>query len=84
MLKLGIDFHRSHKTIRTSQVSELPADLRGTWTKQRRFALTWRLVKDLRPSKLLTKKVDPRDAKEAYEELLRGDQVSIAFDYHGS
>jgi threonine dehydrogenase-like Zn-dependent dehydrogenase len=80
-LKLGIDFHRSHKTIRTSQVSDLPAELRQTWTKQRRFDLVWEVLRDMRPSRLLTKKAAPSDAKEVYEELSRGEQVSVAFDY---
>eukprot|EP00977_Amphora_coffeiformis_P007019 scaffold1519_cov166-Amphora_coffeaeformis.AAC.19 len=80
-LKLGIEFHRSHKTIRTSQVSELPAELRETWTKKRRFDLVWHILKDLRPSKLLTRKASPSEAKDMYEGLSRGDQVSVAFDY---
>ena len=49
ILRLGIDFHRSHKTIQTSQVSTIPAALTGLWTKERRFALTWDLVRDLQP-----------------------------------
>ena len=80
-LKLGIDFHRSHKTIRTSQVSEIPAALRETWTKKRRFDLVWHILKDIRPSKLLTIKAAPREAKDVYEGLSRGDHVSVAFDY---
>ena len=80
-LKLGIDFHRSHKTIRTSQVSELPAELRETWSKKRRFDLVWQILKDLRPSKLLTKRAAPSEAKDMYEGLSRGEQVSVAFDY---
>jgi threonine dehydrogenase-like Zn-dependent dehydrogenase len=46
-LKLGIEFHRSHKTIVTSQVSEIKAELSGLWTKQRRFGLTWELVRQI-------------------------------------
>ena len=80
-LHLGIDFHRSHKTIKTSQVSELPAELRQTWTKERRFDLAWGLLKDLQPSRLLTKVALPKDAKQIYEELNKGSQVAVAFDY---
>ena len=32
-LRLGIDVHRSHKTLITSQVSEVPAELSGLWSK---------------------------------------------------
>jgi threonine dehydrogenase-like Zn-dependent dehydrogenase len=38
-LKLGIDFHRSHKTLKASQVSEIPAELRMTWSKERHSTL---------------------------------------------
>jgi threonine dehydrogenase-like Zn-dependent dehydrogenase len=80
-LKLGMDFHRSHKTIQTSQVSELPAALTGLWTKQRRFALTWELVKQIRPSRLVTKRTTLNKAQEAYEALSNGTEIAVAFDY---
>jgi len=81
-LKLGIDFHRSHKTIQTSQVSEIPANLRELWTKERRFAYTWDLVKQLRPGQLLTKVLPLERAQEAYEALDKGTELAIAFNYH--
>jgi threonine dehydrogenase-like Zn-dependent dehydrogenase len=80
-LKLGIDFHRSHKTIQTSQVSEIPAELSQLWTKERRFAYTWDLVKQLRPSRLLTKVLPLDSAQEAYEALDNGTEIAIAFNY---
>ena len=80
-LKLGIDFHRSHKTIQTSQVSEIPAKLSQLWTKERRFAYTWDLVKQLRPSRLLTKVLPLDSAQEAYEALDNGTEIAIAFNY---
>jgi len=80
-LKLGIDFHRSHKTIQTSQVSEIPANLSKLWSKQRRFEYTWDLVKQLRPSQLLTKILPLESAQEAYEALDDGTEIAIAFDY---
>ena len=81
LLKLGIDFHRSHKTIQTSQVSEIPAKISKLWSKQRRFAYTWDLVKQLRPSRLLTKILPLENAQEAYEALDNGTEIAIAFDY---
>jgi threonine dehydrogenase-like Zn-dependent dehydrogenase len=78
-LKLGIDFHRSHKTIRTSQVSDIPADLLGTWNKERRFRLTWELVKRIRPSVLLTKTTTLDKASTAYEALDQGREIAVAF-----
>eukprot|EP00536_Pseudo-nitzschia_multiseries_P001520 jgi/Psemu1/181198/e_gw1.19.158.1 len=80
-LKLGIDFHRSHKTIQTSQVSEIPAELSRLWSKERRFAYTWDLVKQIRPSRLLTKLLTLEDAQEAYEALDNGTEIAVAFDY---
>jgi len=80
-LKLGIDFHRSRKTIKASQVSEIPPELRGLWTKERRFALAWELMKLIRPSRLITKTVTLDQAQEAYELLDRGDEISVSFRY---
>jgi threonine dehydrogenase-like Zn-dependent dehydrogenase len=80
-LHLGIDFHRSHKTIQTSQVSTIAAPLQGLWSKERRFALAWELVQQIRPSKLLTKRVSLNQAQEAYEALDKGTEIAVAFDY---
>jgi threonine dehydrogenase-like Zn-dependent dehydrogenase/FMN phosphatase YigB (HAD superfamily) len=80
-LKLGIDFHRSHKTITTSQVSEIKAELSGLWTKERRFALTWELVKTIRPSRLITLRTSLDNAQQAYDALDKGNEIAVAFDY---
>lgn len=80
-LKLGIDFHRSHKTIQTSQVSEIPASLSTLWTKKRRFDLTWDLVRQIQPSRLVTKTMSLADAQQAYEALASGKEIAVAFEY---
>lgn len=80
-LKLGIDFHRSHKTIKTSQVSEIPAELTALWSKERRFALTWELVRQIRPSRLITRRTSLQDAKAAYDALDQGKEISVSFSY---
>lgn len=80
-LKLGIDFHRSHKTIKTSQVSTIPGELKTLWSKERRFELTWDLVKSLRPSKLITRKVTLDESQLAYELLDQGKEIAISFVY---
>lgn len=80
-LKLGIDFHRSHKTVQTSQVSEIPARLSKLWSKERRFKLTWELVRELRPSQLLTTTLPLNQAQAAYEALDHGKEIAIAFHY---
>jgi threonine dehydrogenase-like Zn-dependent dehydrogenase len=80
-LKLGIDFHRSHKTIKTSQVSAIPAELTTLWSKERRFALTWDLVILLRPHKLITRTVTLDEAQIAYEKLDKGEEIAVSFTY---
>lgn len=81
ILKLGIDFHRSEKTIMASQVSTIPPALAGLWSKDRRFSLTWALVKLLKPSHLITKYVSLDEAQHAYEQLDRGEESVVCFKY---
>jgi threonine dehydrogenase-like Zn-dependent dehydrogenase len=81
-LNLGTAFHRSHKTLIASQVSRIPGHLQMTWTKPRRFALAWELLRAIRPSKhLLTKVVEIEDAQAAYELLNEGKEIAIAIKY---
>jgi len=81
-LDLGsLDFHRSHKTLKASQVSEIPADMGATWTKQRRFSLAWELVRQLKPSRLITRFVTLSEAQRAYEALDKGDEIAVVFKY---
>ncbi len=82
VLKLGIDFHRSDKTIVSSQVSTIPPNLQGLWTKNRRFSFTWALVKSLRPSRLIAKYSSLDEAQQVYEQLDKGEEVVICFKYH--
>jgi threonine dehydrogenase-like Zn-dependent dehydrogenase len=81
-LRLGIDFHRSHKLLQTSQVSEIPAELRTTWSKQRRFDLTWDLVREIQPSRrLLTRRAKLHEVQDVYEALDAGREIAVAFEY---
>lgn len=81
-LKLGINFHRSHKTIRTSQVSTMPAELTGLWSKERRFSLAWALVEAIKPSKLISKRLRLDEAQLAYELLDGGKEIAVCFEYN--
>ncbi|CAJ1957284.1 unnamed protein product [Cylindrotheca closterium] len=80
-LNLGIEFHRSQKTIRASQVSKIPLQLQSTWNKDRRFEFTWELVRNLKPSRMLSRVTDINGGKTAYEALDRGEEIAIAFKY---
>ena len=83
VLKLGIDFHRSHRTIKTSQVSEIPAELSALWSKKRRFSLAWELVRKLKPSRLISRSTTLDEAQAAYESLDAGREIAVAFRYNG-
>jgi threonine dehydrogenase-like Zn-dependent dehydrogenase len=80
-LMLGTDFHRSHIVIKASQVSEIPAELRFRWTKARRFALAWELLRALRPSRLITRVASLDEAQDVYEALNHGKEIAVAFEY---
>jgi threonine dehydrogenase-like Zn-dependent dehydrogenase len=80
-LKLGLDFHRSNKVIVASQVSTISPTLSGLWNKERRFSYTWALVKSLRPSKLIAKRLPLSEAQQAYELLDKGHELVICFKY---
>lgn len=81
-LNLGTAFHRSHKTLIASQVSKIPGRLKMTWTKPRRFALSWEILRTIKPSKhLLTKIVPVEDAQSAYELLNAGKGIAVAIKY---
>jgi threonine dehydrogenase-like Zn-dependent dehydrogenase/FMN phosphatase YigB (HAD superfamily) len=80
-LRLGMDFHRSHKVLLASQVSRIPVSLSGTWDKARRFQLAWELTKTLEPSRLLSRSLMLREAPSAYASLEAGREIALAFQY---
>jgi len=84
-LDLGTAFHRSHVHIVASQVSELPAAVRGTWTKERRFEAAWDLIRELRPSKALgpwLRVPGLGGLKKAYDALDKRGAVTALVEYH--
>lgn len=54
-LVLSTRFHRSDITLQACQVSHIPPSLAGRWSKQRRFALAWDLLRRVRPARLFEK-----------------------------
>ncbi len=68
-LDLGGRFHRSRIQLRASQVSTLAPELAARWDKARRFAYAWRLLAELKPSRLITQRVAFDDAARAYQLL---------------
>ena len=82
-LPLGGAFHRGRLSIRSTQVSTIPARLAGRWDLARRRRVAMRLMHEL-PVKLLATHEVPFDrAAAAYAALDRGDQglMHVALRY---
>jgi threonine dehydrogenase-like Zn-dependent dehydrogenase len=80
---LGGEFHRRRLTIRSTQVSTIPARLAGVWTRDRRRTTARRLLDEL-PLRALATHVFPfDDAAAGYAALARGEPglLHAAFDY---
>jgi 2-desacetyl-2-hydroxyethyl bacteriochlorophyllide A dehydrogenase len=82
-LPLGAEFHRRRLTIRSSQVSTIPAALQGRWTRDRRRAAAAALLGDLPLSALATTEFPVDDAAAAYASIDRGDPglIHVALRY---
>ncbi|MDQ3986378.1 MAG: zinc-binding alcohol dehydrogenase [Actinomycetota bacterium] len=85
-LPLGGDFHRRRLTIRSSQVSSIPAHLSKTWTIESRRAATRVLLDELPLKYLATHEFDLYDAAQAYEAVSRLEPglVHAAIRYEGA
>ncbi len=76
-LDLGGEFHRSRMRLISSQVSTLAPELSGRWTKERRFALAWEMLRQIRPSRWVTHRIPLSRAAEAYRLLDRQPEIAI-------
>jgi NADPH:quinone reductase-like Zn-dependent oxidoreductase len=72
VLPLGGAFHRRRLTIRSTQVSTLPARLSGTWTRSRRRQETIELLAELPLAQLCTHVFAFSDAAEAFRAVDAG------------
>jgi 2-desacetyl-2-hydroxyethyl bacteriochlorophyllide A dehydrogenase len=72
-LPLGAEFHRRRLTLRSSQVSTIPAFLRDRWDVQRRRAEARRLLDRLPLETLATHEFPFTEAAAAYAAIDRGD-----------
>jgi 2-desacetyl-2-hydroxyethyl bacteriochlorophyllide A dehydrogenase len=70
-LHLGGAFHRSRMRLVSSQVSTIDPTLTGRWTTARRRQVTWNLLSQLGPARLVTHRFSFTDAAEAYDLLDR-------------
>ena len=65
-LNLGGRFHRSRIRLISSQVSTLAPELRGRWTKERRFDLAWEMIRQVQPARWITHTFALTDAPASY------------------
>jgi 2-desacetyl-2-hydroxyethyl bacteriochlorophyllide A dehydrogenase len=72
VLPLGGAFHRRRLTIRSTQVSSVPARLSGTWTRSRRRQETVALLTELPLAQLCTDVFDFGHAAEAFQAVDQG------------
>ena len=73
-LPLGGSFHRRRLTLRSTQVSTIPADQRGHWTVARRRAAARDLLLELPLRSLASHEFALGEAQEAFEAIDRQDE----------
>ncbi|HEX2050168.1 MAG TPA: zinc-binding alcohol dehydrogenase [Actinomycetota bacterium] len=82
-LALGAEFHRRRLTIRSVQVSTIPARMADRWTVERRRAHAVRLLGELPLKRLATHVYPFARAADAFDALDRGDDraMHVALSY---
>ncbi|MCB2198694.1 zinc-binding alcohol dehydrogenase [bacterium] len=66
-LHLGGRFHRSRIKLITSQVSSIAPELRGRWTRDRRFSIAWETIREVHPARWISHRFPIERAGEAYD-----------------
>jgi len=82
-VNLGGEAHRNRLQFITSQVSTLSPALSGRWSKQRRFELTWEMLRQLKPQHLISHEEPLRNASSLYTQLQQQQSglTQAVFDY---
>jgi 2-desacetyl-2-hydroxyethyl bacteriochlorophyllide A dehydrogenase len=82
-LGLGGPFHRSRMTLVSSQVSTIDPQWSGRWTRERRSAVAWRMLRDVDVELLVTHRFPFSDAAEAYALVDQSpdDAIQVLLDY---
>lgn len=80
---LGGRFHRSRIRLISSQVSSLAPEFTGRWTKTRRFNVAWEMIRQMKPSHLITHRFSISQAAHAYRLLDENPDkvIQILFTY---
>ena len=80
---LGSWFHRGRLQLVSSQVSRIDSSLLGRWDKERRYKLTWEMLRMVKPNRLITHIIPINDAARAFDliENKPGDTMQVIFEY---
>ena len=76
-LELGGRFHRKRIRLISSQVSSLTPALSGRWSKQRRLATAWDMIRRIRPARFITHQMPLSRAGEAFALIDRDPAATI-------
>ncbi len=74
---LGGEAHRNRLQITTSQVSSIAAPLTARWTKDRRFATTWHMLRRVQPERWITQRLPLAEAAALYRQLHQQPQACL-------
>jgi 2-desacetyl-2-hydroxyethyl bacteriochlorophyllide A dehydrogenase len=76
-LDLGREFHRNRIRLISSQVSTIAPEFLGRWSKNRRLAVVWDMIRTVRPDKLITHRFPVEQAPQAYDLLDRQPESTV-------
>jgi 2-desacetyl-2-hydroxyethyl bacteriochlorophyllide A dehydrogenase len=76
-LDLGRAFHRNRIRLISSQVSTIAPELSGRWSKERRLAVVWDMIRIVRPDKLITHRFPVEQAQQVYELLDQQPETAV-------
>ncbi|MEJ2477737.1 MAG: MMPL family transporter, partial [Desulfobacterales bacterium] len=76
-LDLGRAFHRNRIRLISSQVSTIAPEMSGRWSKERRLAVVWDMIRNIRPDKLITHRFPVEKAQQAYDLLDRQPESAV-------
>ncbi|MCX5892625.1 MAG: zinc-binding alcohol dehydrogenase, partial [Deltaproteobacteria bacterium] len=82
-LDLGGRFHRSRVRLIGSQVSTIPPELSGRWSKSRPYHITWQMLEEVKPARFITHRFPIAQAAEAYELLDHnpGEAIQVILEF---
>ncbi|MCS6906760.1 MAG: zinc-binding alcohol dehydrogenase [Anaerolineales bacterium] len=76
-LDLGGYFHRRRLRLVSSQVSTIAPELSGRWNKERRFEVSWEMIRRIKPAILITHRFELSQAAEAFRLLAEGKEEGV-------